>query len=178
MRCERLHESGYLQIAQAGWDAGRHRANFVKAVLMLAREQDAAARLGFVDRLQHSRGDADILGFQVDVQKCIWKSDQHLYQSRDAQALAAEWKLRAIASECVPRVEALDLIERSLVDETAAATASREVGIVRHHDHPVARRVDIGLEVARADIDGGLERRHRVLRMRPRAAAMGKDTRP
>src|SRR5438874_576843 len=58
-------------------------------------------------------------------------------------------------------------------DRSLPASSARQVSVVEDHYLAVARGVNVQLDVAGADFVGGLERRHRVFRMRPAGAAVG-----
>ena len=107
---------------------------------------------------------------------------EHGTQAGDADPLAAEriagHGRRRVGSEAVPRVDARELIRAACSDRPLRVRRALERVIVMNDDDTVARQMDVELDTVSAERQSMIERDHRVLRPKRRAATVGKDERP
>ena len=88
---------------------------------------------------------------------------EHLAQRRDAKPLAAVREPPLGRVELVAGIDALQLRGGQPLQRTGAICRAFEGGVVVHHDHAVARQLDVELEAIGTEREAVLEGRERVL---------------
>ncbi len=131
------------------------------AAAVEGRHQDAVGGPAGKDRLGQRAHRARVL--HVDVQDGVRERVQDL--------LDAGYPVR------VGHPDLGQLLPGQPADRDGPPRRSRQVGVVQHHGDAVCRGVHVGLEVAVPEVDGLLERRHRVLQAPGGPATVGEGER-